>query len=482
MKRYCPAILVFASLFVVSALLGTGCSVNPATGKRQLSLIPESQEIAMGKQYDQEASGSMGLYDDPELTAYVNTLGKKLAATSERPALPWTFRVVDDPTVNAFALPGGYIYVTRGILAHLESEAELAGVIGHEIGHVTARHSVNQISKQQVTGLLTTGAMIARPELQQFGGLAEAGLGLMFLKFGRDDERESDGLGLRYLQLAHYDPRPMAEVMDMLQLVSASAGSGRVPGWMSTHPAPANRRQWILDQVAGTAAGGTVNRDRHLDAIDGMVFGLDPREGYFKEDRFLHPDLRFRFDLPAGWIQINQKTVVGAMAPGKDGIIQLTMAAGASPAEADRTFYEQEGISGGSVSNSRINGLPAVSRPFSITAEQGSLKGMTSFISYGGNIYRLLAYAIAEQFPGYEQAMERSVRSFDELTDRRVLDVQPKRLEVVTLSRSRSPREMVGAYNTTEPAETLALINHVAVDTRLPSGRRVKVVTGGELP
>jgi len=274
----------------------------------------------------------------------------------------------------------------------------------------------------------------------------------------------------------------MAEVMEMLQLVSAAAGAGRVPGWMSTQPAPANRRQRILDQVTGTAEGGKINRDRHLNAIDGMVFGLDPREGYFKEDRFLHPDLRFRFDLPAGWAQINQKTVVGAMAPEKDGIIQLTMAPGATPAEADRTFYEQEGITGGRGSNTNINGLPAVTRPFTVTSEQGSLGGITAFISYGGNIYRLLAYAIGERFPGYEQAMSRSVRSFAELTDRRVLDVKPKRLKIVTLSRSRSPREMVGAYNATVPAETLALINHAGVDTRLPSGRRVKVVTGGELP
>ncbi len=225
MKRSCSANLVFVIAFIIFSALASGCSVNPATGKRQLSLIPESQEIAMGQQYDQQAAGSLGLYDDPELAAYVSALGKELAATSERPDLPWTFRVVDDPTVNAFALPGGYIYVTRGILAHLESEAELAGVVGHEIGHVTARHSVNQISKQQLAGLATMGAMIAKPELQQFGGLAETGLGLMFLKFGRDDERQSDDLGLRYLQRANYDPRPMADVMEMLDLVSSASHS-----------------------------------------------------------------------------------------------------------------------------------------------------------------------------------------------------------------------------------------------------------------
>ncbi len=482
MIRHRSLSFAFVLAFLVCTMLMSGCSVNPATGNRQLNLIPESQEIAMGQQYDQQASGSMGLYDDPELTAYVSDLGKELAATSERPNLPWTFRVVDDPVVNAFALPGGYIYVTRGILAHLDSEAELAGVIGHEIGHVTARHSVNQLSKQQLAGLATAGAMIARPELQQFGGLAETGLGLMFLKFGRDDERQADDLGLRYLQRVQYDPRQMGDVMEMLQSVSAAAGAGRVPGWMSTHPAPTNRRQRILDQVAGTPAGGSVNRDRHLDAIDGMVFGANPREGYFKESRFFHPDLKFRLDLPDGWTQINQKTVVGAMAPDNDGIVQLTMAEGGSPAEADRKFYEQDGIEGGSGSTARINGLPAVSRRFTVTSEQGSLKGMTSFVSYGGNIYRLLAYSVADKYSGYENVMSRSTGSFAELTDQRVLNVEPQRLKVVALSRSRSPREMVAAYSATVDAETLALINRTGVDVKLPSGRRVKVVTGGGLP
>src|SRR5687768_7895465 len=133
---------------MVCALSVAGCSTNPATGKKQLAFVSEEQEIAMGREADQQVSQQLGLYDDPELQAYVSQLGKRLAADSERPNLPWTFRVVDDPIVNAFALPGGYIYVTRGLMSHLTSEAELVSVLGHEIGHVTGRHSVEQMSKQ----------------------------------------------------------------------------------------------------------------------------------------------------------------------------------------------------------------------------------------------------------------------------------------------------------------------------------------------
>ncbi|MGD2068949.1 MAG: M48 family metalloprotease, partial [Gemmatimonadota bacterium] len=174
------------------ATLVAGCARNPATGERQLSLIGERQEIEMGREADQQIVASIGLYDDEALQSYVDGLGQRLAATSERPDLPWTFRVLDDPTVNAFALPGGFVYITRGIMGHLTSEAELVGVLGHEIGHITARHSVNQISKQQLTQLGVGLGMVLVPELQNFGGLASLGIQLLSLKFSRDDENQAD--------------------------------------------------------------------------------------------------------------------------------------------------------------------------------------------------------------------------------------------------------------------------------------------------
>ena len=150
------------------------CATNPVTGKRQLALISEAQEIEMGREADKDVVASIGLYPDESMQHYVQALGARIAAATERPNLPWTFRVVDDAAVNAFAIPGGFIYVTRGIMTHLNSEAELAAILGHEIGHVTARHSVSQMSKQQLAQVGLAAGMILSPEFAQFGNLAQA--------------------------------------------------------------------------------------------------------------------------------------------------------------------------------------------------------------------------------------------------------------------------------------------------------------------
>src|SRR6266550_4084593 len=180
------------------------CATNPATGRRQVMLVSEAQEIEMGREADREVGSSIGLYPADGVQAYVAGLGRALAAGSERPSLPWSFHVVDDASVNAFALPGGFVYVTRGLMTHLDSEAELASVMGHEIGHVTARHAASQITKSQLATLGLVAGMIVRPELARFGELAQAGMSLLFLKFDRNAERQADDLGLRYMTRQAY--------------------------------------------------------------------------------------------------------------------------------------------------------------------------------------------------------------------------------------------------------------------------------------
>src|SRR5512134_1860794 len=311
------------------------CATNPATGRKQLMLVSEAQEIAMGKGADQEAVAAYGLYPDTQVQAYVEGLGQRLAKASERPSLPWSFKVVDDATVNAFALPGGFIYVTRGIMAHLRSEAELAGVLGHEIGHVTGRHSAAQMSKQQLAmGGLVVGMMV-EPELQRFGGLAQQGLGLLFLKFGRDDENEADELGLRYMTREDYAPGEMIEVFGVLDRVSSAAGAGRMPDWLSTHPSPGNRQAHIQELITKTGAqGSVVKRDAYLRHLDGMVFGDNPREGFFKGNAFYHPDLRFQLTFPRGFKTQNQRSAVAGVSERQDAIVTLTLGSGTSAEEA----------------------------------------------------------------------------------------------------------------------------------------------------
>jgi predicted Zn-dependent protease len=468
---------------VAATALAIACATNPATGKRQLMLVSEAQEIAMGRAADQEAVAAYGLYADPKVQAYVERLGKRLAAGSERPSLPWSFKVVDDPAVNAFALPGGYVYVTRGIMAHLRSEAELVAVLGHEIGHVTARHSASQMSKQQLAmGGLILG-MAVEPELQRFGDLAQQGLGLLFLKFGRDDENQADELGLRYMTREGYEPREMLEVFGVLDRVTRAEGAGRMPDWLSTHPSPGNRLTRIQERIATTGASGTVvKRAEYLRQLDGMVFGENPREGFFRESVFYHPELRFRLSFPRGFKTQNQKRAVVGVSEARDALVALTLAAGARPQEAARQFLSQQGLAAGRSGRDTIGGLPAYTAFFEAATEEGALRGEVSFVAYDGKLYRIIGYAPAQRFAAYQTAFDAAIRSFARLADPRYLEAQPRRLEIVSLDRQMALSEFARAYPSAVGIETIGLINGVGADQVLPGGELAKRIVGGRLP
>jgi predicted Zn-dependent protease len=456
----------------LAALLVAGaCAINPATGKRQLVLIGEGQEIAMGLEADRSIQAEMGVYDDEALQAWVSGLARELAAKSERPQLDWTFRVVDDPVVNAFALPGGYIYVTRGILAHFLNEAELAGVLGHEIGHVTARHGVSQMSKAQLAQLgLGLGTILAPNAAQSLGGLAETGLGLLFLKYGRDDERQADELGLRYMVRVGYDPRPMTQVFDMLDRVSQAAGGERVPGWMSTHPAPDNRKQLMGEQIETLGAESLTDRGRdredYLRRIDGIVFGDDPRQGYFWKERFLHPEMRFEMQFPAGWTLRNDRSAVLGVSPSEDAVVALTLTGATSAEDALREFFAQEGI-------------VRDGSGFRATTAQGELAGHVAFVEHRERVFRLLGYAAAAGFPTHARAIRAAIESFAELDDPEALAVEPRRLRIVQPARAMTLEELARTFEATVPVETLALLNRLDPGERLQPGTSYKIVSGG---
>src|SRR6476620_6591915 len=272
----------------LSALAAAGlvfCARNPATGKSELSLVSESQEIQMGQQYAQQIVKTMGVYDNQQVQDYVTKLGMAIATKSERPNLPWAFYVMDDPTVNAFALPGGSICVTRGILTHMNNEAELVGVLGHEIGHVTAKHSVQQMTRQQIAQIGLGVGSILSSEVAQYAGLASQGLGVLFLKYGRDAESQADMLGFKYMVRENYDPHAMAAMFTTLQRVSRLEGAGDIPEWESTHPDPGNRIEATmkrLDTLSVPASTLHYGRDEYLPILAGMSYGEDPRQGYIE--------------------------------------------------------------------------------------------------------------------------------------------------------------------------------------------------------
>ena len=239
-KGYPPRAAVY---FLLLGLLyfTAACAVNPVTGEHQLMLLSEDDEIRLGRKSDSQVVNQYGLYKDPQLTAYLDGLGKKLARLSHRPGLPYEFKILDTPVVNAFAVPGGYIYFTRGILAILNSEAELAGVMGHELGHITARHSAQHYSRAQLAQLTLGGAMMLSETLSVLAPLAQMGVGLLFLSYSRDNEREADDLGVAYSSQAGYDATHMALFFGTLERMQPVSDKSGLPEWFSTHPNPEDR-------------------------------------------------------------------------------------------------------------------------------------------------------------------------------------------------------------------------------------------------
>jgi predicted Zn-dependent protease len=465
------------------AMVWAGCARNPVTGKSELSLISESQEIQMGKQASQEVAQTIGLYNDAKAQAYVSEIGMKMAKTSERPNLPWEFHVVDDASVNAFALPGGFIYVTRGLLASINDEAELATVVGHEIGHVTNRHSVQQISKAQIAQLGLGIGSILSSDIARFGQLASAGLSVLFLKYSRDAENQADQAGFRYASNENYDVREMTHVFETLDRISQESGGGKLPEWLATHPNPENRIKHIesmLDTLHKEPSKGIVNREGYLPHVQGMTYGDDPRQGYFEGTQFYHPQMRFQLHFPDGWRVQNTPQAVASLSPNQDAIMQLGLAGQASPQQAAQQFLSQQGVQAGQSSTSNINGLPAASSYFQAQTDQGTIQGIVSFISYGGQTFGLMGYTPAGKLSAYDQVFQSTIRSFSELRDPSKINVQPARVELVKLNTAMTLEQFNRQYLSSIPVEELAIINEIQEPTStLPAGRVVKRATGG---
>jgi predicted Zn-dependent protease len=474
-----PAKQLFHIGVCIAVLASAGCATNPVTGDRQFTLISESQEIAMGQAAAAEVRQTIGLVDDAALQDYVSATGLALARTSERPKLPWSFQVVDDPTPNAFALPGGFIFVTRGMLNLMDSQAELASVLGHEIGHVTARHSVTAISRQQLAQLGLGLGGIFFPQVQPFGQAIGAGLGLLFLKHGRDAERQADQLAVQYAGGRNYDVRETIDVFESLGRAGDEQRSA-LPAWLSTHPAPAERIDALKEYIAAGARGGSVvDRAEYLRQIEGLVYGDNPRQGFFRDQVFYHPDLQFRFSLPPGWQAQNLTQAVEAISPNRDAAIVLMLAQGTSATAAARRLASQQNVRVVQSSAERINRLPSVVSLFEAATEGGVVRGIAAHIELRGRVYELIGYAPLERFAANDTAIERALTSFGPLTDRAMLSIQPRRIDIVTIRESMTVAEFAREYGSPIPIDELALINQAeGANSVLPAGSMVKRVVG----
>jgi predicted Zn-dependent protease len=472
----------FFRLLVVVAL--AGCATNPATGRRQLILISEGQEIELGKQADVEIRREMGVYADPALQQYVERVGMRLARASKRPDLPWSFAIVDESAVNAFALPGGFVYLSRGILPFLRDEAEMAAVLGHEVGHVDARHSAEAYSKQQLAGGSLALGSVLWPRGQAVIGAAGLGLGFAFLKFGRDAELESDRLGVGYAAAAGWQPAAMQGLLGTLARLDEAQGSRRgVPNWALTHPPAADRVVKVQEAVAAAGSSATtINRAEYERAIDGVVFGDSREKGIVRGNQFLHPILRFAWELPDGWEIANSNEQVSAE-PGEGNValvLQIVDTASADPARAAEASMTEAGFVQTGGGSERINGLDAYVGSYEGQSNNRRVVARAAFIRHGGKagqFYRVVGIALADRFTAAEPALMRSIHSFRALSQAEADRIQPSRVRFYTV-RAGDTWESIAKGGGLK-ASTLAIMNGRDETTAPRTGDRVRMVTGG---
>ena len=482
---------LFALIF--TALLFQTCAVNPVTGKKEIMLVSEAQELAMGQQADPGIIANFGLYNDERLQTFINEKGKQMGAISHRPNLDYQFRILDSPVVNAFAVPGGYVYFTRGIMAHFNNEAEFAGVLGHEIGHITARHSAAQMSKQQLYGGLFVAGMIVSEDFRQMSELGQQALGLLFLKFGRDDESQSDELGVDYSTQVGYDSHEMANFFGVLHRIQQKAGVN-IPTFQSTHPDPVDRFNKVHQmsdayQQAYNASNLKVNRDSYLRMIDGMVYGEDPRQGYVKYNTFFHPELRFHFPVPPNWQIVNTPQMVQMASTDGKALMFLTLSQQSTLQAAAQETVEQDGLQVIEATETTVNGLPAYAMISTLAQQQQQpqqqqqqdLRILTYLIQYNGLIYKFHGLTRTPDFNTYYRTFTNTMANFDVLTDPARINVTPDVIQIAQVSRAESLGSALNRMRLNQDAmEEMAILNNMELTTQLNPGMLIKTIRRGK--
>ena len=473
------------SRIAIVALLAfiVACATNPVTGKRELSFMSEAQEISTGQESHPQILKEMGSYDHQGLQGYVSDIGLRLAKSSERPQLPWHYTVVDQPVVNAFAVPGGFVYITRGILAYLDSEAQLAGVVGHETGHVTARHSAQQYTRA-VGGTVGLAALsIFVPAARPFGQLAEQGLGVLFLKYGRGDELQADSLGAKYAATNGWDPHAVPQFLATLGRLSEGSEKG-IPNWLSTHPDPASRVDEVTALVQKLAAGRsdfTVNRDQYLQRIDGIIYGDNPEQGIVRANVFLHPGLRFRVEYPKGWVIQNTPQQVVAKAPEANLFLLLQLVQKPQgrnvqdvAAGSMRGFRMLDG------QRTTINGLDAF-----IGVYQGAIEGLgnvtvrAAHIAHNNQVYMLAGLAPPQAFEQSDSTFLQTIRSFRPLSAAEAENIHPNRIDLYVARQGDTWESIAERSGGVVTAQTLSIMNNSQPRDRPTPGARIKIVVPG---
>ena len=488
--------LLSAGLACAGLLLGS-CARNPVTGEHDVTFVSEKGEVEEGRRAHEQIIRIYGVYEDQALQDYVNGIGQRLAKLSHRPELQFHFTVIDSDEINAFAIPGGYVYITRGILAYLNSEAEMAAVIGHEIGHVTARHSVKQQSQSVLTNILGMGAAIftgsgAVADLANIGGEA------LLRGYGREMELQADGLGAEYIARAGYDPHAMIWVVGTLKNQETfererAKAEGREPniyhGVFATHPDNDTRLQQAI-QVAGKAgdqlngATGLVNRDEYLKHIDGLPFGSSRQQGMVRENRFYHADLGITLAFPRGWRIENDREQLLAVSRTKDAVIRMTTD-GLKDNETPQDYLRRSlkgssrSLDQGEILNlgGGLQGYSGIVRGASTPF--GNTPMRVGAIALGKSVYLFLAASRSSEggLPASDRVFVSVMETFRKMRPVEFPLAEPFRLKILKTTEGTSIEELARSVPLTEyPAQQLRLINDLYPSREPKVGTSIKTI------
>lgn len=474
-------------LFLTAGLLG-GCATNPVTGDPNLVMMSEDQELQIGREMHQQVLKQMGEYDDPELQRYVQVIGGKLAENSHRDDLVYRFTVVDSPDVNAFALPGGYIYITRGLLAYLNCEDELAAVLGHEIGHVTARHSVRQHATGTLAGLL--GAIVtAQTGSRAVGDLSNV-LGTAFVRgYGREHELESDRLGAEYLARSGYDPQAMIRVIEVLknqELLEQTLAEkeGREPrsyhGLFATHPANDVRLQEVVaaaESLAGERSG-CARREEFLQQLDGLVWGDSAEQGVRRGSAFYHGPMNFGLRYPDGWRIHNEPARLVATAPDNKAALLLS-AEDVNRKIPPREFMQRRlglrGLSQGEELQLE-GGLQGYTALGQLPTKRGRVPARVAVIYHQQRAFVLVGLS-DDELAEVDPALLQAIRSFHPLNEEERQLAEPKRLQIITADAGTTLQTLARRSTIpNDPIEQLRLLNGLYPGGEPTAGQKLKVV------
>jgi predicted Zn-dependent protease len=475
------------ALLLAGALAPTGCAVNPVSGQPEISFMSIERENALGRQAAQEVEQSIGLVRDQELTAYIEALGQRLAQHSPRRDVAYRFQVADMPEPNAFALPGGYIYVSRGLLAITNSEAELANVIGHEIGHVAARHASQRETRSVGVGVLSALGTLAAgvaaggaaaQAVSQLGQVAGAGL---IASYGRDQERQADQVGQELAAGSGWDPGAISNFFVTLERQTQLEHGEKLPSFFDSHPMTSERAQTTAARARSLTVtpeapiAGT--QSAFLRRLEDLLVGPDPGQGVVRGRRFLHPGLDLVLDFPSGWEVQNTASAVGAGSPQRDAVVMLEMqSAPGNPRSAGLKFAQANGLSLQDTSNEGVAGMDAFHALALANTQDGPLVLDLTWIGHPKAVLRLTGFTPQSRYRANAAALSGVGRSVRRLSAAEREGIKERRLRVVEARGGETLSALSARSGNAWSLDETSIANGLAREPRLDAGQLVKVV------